>query len=296
MQLVKTLRFILQHPFGRERPLTALSRYARWQLSSRTGLGCTVVPFVEDSVLIVAHGMTGATGNVYVGLHECDDMGFILHFLRGGDLFLDVGSNVGSYSVLAASAAGSACVAIEPLPATFRRLVDNLMINRIADQVEAHCAAVGATRGVLRFSADLDTMNHVVDEHYAGTQVEVPVLPLDEIVGDRAPIAMKIDVEGFEHEVLTGAAGVLANSSLKAVLMEASDLRGSYARAAQSPTEILEQAGFEPHRYDARARKLRRCDSDLRSEHGNTLYLRDADFVRERVSTARTFRVGPWRI
>jgi hypothetical protein len=49
-------------------------------------------------------GMTGATGNLYVGLHEFEEMAFLLHFLRPGDLFADVGANVGSYTILAAVA------------------------------------------------------------------------------------------------------------------------------------------------------------------------------------------------
>ena len=47
-----------------------------------------------------AAGMTGATGNVYCGLHEFEDMALVLHALRPRDLFVDVGANVGSYTVL----------------------------------------------------------------------------------------------------------------------------------------------------------------------------------------------------
>lgn len=297
MRLTKTLRFILRHPLGRQRPLTALGRFARWQLSSRTGLGSSVVPFVGDAVLVVARGMTGATGNVYVGLHECDDMGFFLHFLRADDLFLDVGANIGSYTVLAASAAGSRCVAVEPVPSTFERLMDNLLINRLSERAEAHRVALGSSRGTLRFSTDLDTMNHVVDESYVGAQQAVPVLTLDELLGERAPIAMKIDVEGFEREVLRGAPRFLSNPNLRAVLMEATDLEARYdAHGDASACSMLEAAGFVPHRYDACARSLSPCTADARSDYGNSLYLRDVEFVRDRLRSAPKFKVGPWQI
>lgn len=46
--------------------------------------------------------MRGATGNVYVGLHEFESMGFVLHVLRSSSAFIDVGANVGAYTVLAA--------------------------------------------------------------------------------------------------------------------------------------------------------------------------------------------------
>jgi len=40
-------------------------------------------------------GETGVTGNIYTGLHEFSSMGYLLHVLREGDLFVDVGANVG---------------------------------------------------------------------------------------------------------------------------------------------------------------------------------------------------------
>jgi FkbM family methyltransferase len=256
-----------------------------------------VVPFVGDSVLLVSRGMTGATGNVYVGLHECDDMGFFLHFLRPGDLFLDVGANVGTYTVLAASAARSRCIAVEPIPSTFGRLMDNVRINRLETLVETHCVALGASGGTLRFSTDLDTRNHAVAEDYAGAKQLVDVAALDELLGERVPVAMKIDVEGFEREVLRGAPRFLANRGLKAILMEATELHQRYdADGEPSACSMLEDAGFSPHRYDACTRTLSPCPSSSRSDCGNSLYLRDVGFVRERLSTAQTFRVGPWRI
>ena len=44
--------------------------------------------WIKGSKLIVRNGMTGATGNIYCGLHEFADMGFVLHLLRPGDLAL----------------------------------------------------------------------------------------------------------------------------------------------------------------------------------------------------------------
>ena len=46
--------------------------------------------------------MTGATGNIYCGLHEFIELTFLLHLLRPNDLSLNIGANVGSYIILAA--------------------------------------------------------------------------------------------------------------------------------------------------------------------------------------------------
>jgi len=44
-----------------------------------------------------------------------NDMGFLLHFLRKDDLFLDVGANIGSYTVLAGGAVGAKSISFEPV-------------------------------------------------------------------------------------------------------------------------------------------------------------------------------------
>ncbi len=61
-----------------------LRRFAAWQIGARLVPGPVVCPFANGSWLLARPGMTGATGNVYVGLHEFADMAFVLHVLRGG--------------------------------------------------------------------------------------------------------------------------------------------------------------------------------------------------------------------
>ncbi len=100
MSLLNSLGFILRHPLNRRQPGAALVRWLRWQVGSRLLPGPVLAPFVNDVRLIVEAGMTGATGNVYCGLHEFEDMALVLHALRSGDLFVDIGANVGSYFML----------------------------------------------------------------------------------------------------------------------------------------------------------------------------------------------------
>src|SRR5262245_10746432 len=135
MSPIETLSYILKHPFNRGRPLAAVARYIRWQFESRVAAGPLAVAFVDDVKLIVSQGMTGATGNIYCGLHEFEDMGFALHLLRPGDLFVDVGANVGSYSLLAA-ATGADVIAFEPGEA-FPLLKRNVEANHLL--VDCRC-------------------------------------------------------------------------------------------------------------------------------------------------------------
>src|SRR5262245_41975942 len=119
MALSELLSFVWNHPLNSTDRIAALGRVARWQIASRLVSGPIALPFVEGTSLLASSGMTGATGNWYCGLHEVRDMSFVLHLLRPGEKFLDVGANVGSYTVLAAGAVGAQVTSVEPVPRTF---------------------------------------------------------------------------------------------------------------------------------------------------------------------------------
>jgi predicted RNA methylase len=101
--------------------------------------------------------MTGATKNLYCGLDDFEDMGFLLHALRPSDLFIDIGANVGSFTVLAGAVVGASCIAIEPIFETYKKLLDNIAINRLNGRCEALNVAVGSEEGELEFTAGLDS-------------------------------------------------------------------------------------------------------------------------------------------
>ena len=285
--------FLLNHPLNRRNRPAALGRYLRWQIGARLVPGDVVVPFVEDARLLVRPGMTGATGNIYTGLHEYGDMAFVLHLLRDGDLFVDVGANVGSYTVLAASACGARVIAIEPIPSTFRHLLDNIHLNAIEDKVEALNIGLGGEGGQLLFTAESDTTNHVISPDEDGTReiVRVPVKRLDDCLkGKEPPVLIKVDVEGFETEVVKGAESVLQNDGLLAVIMELNGSGERYGFDEQALHARMLDFGFEPCRYDPASRSLKRLEGK-NSASGNTLYVRHHAEASKRLKTARRYRI-----
>lgn len=192
----KILKPLLQHPLNQANKMAAVKRFLRWQLATRLLNVPYVMPIVDDTVLVMEKGMTGATGNWYNGLHEAADMAFLLHALRAEDVFIDVGANVGSYTVLAAGAVGATTVSFEPIAATFARLQRNITANGAEGRATAHNIGLGAQDDVLRFTADDDAKNHVITDTYDGAVVEVPVRRVDDMLEGKVPFIAKIDVEG----------------------------------------------------------------------------------------------------
>lgn len=216
--LLRTWRFIDNHPLASRKRLLAIINCIRWQFGSSLLRMPVVFSWIGESKLIIEKGMNGATGNLYAGLHEFYDIAFCLHFLRSGDLFVDVGANIGSFTILASKVVGAKSLTLEPVPKTFSYLQENIRINKIEKLVDSRCCAAGSHHGTIKFSTDRDTTNYVVQENYSGKSMNVPVMPLEELLQELQPSLIKIDVEGYEPEVIRGAEKILKYDSLLAIL------------------------------------------------------------------------------
>jgi FkbM family methyltransferase len=283
LSLANTLGFIVNHPVNRQRKLQAVLRFVRWQLSSRLALGPIVYEWINGSRFIVRAGETGLTGNIYTGLHEFSDMMFVLHALRADDLFVDIGANVGSYTILACAAVGARGYAFEPVPGSYERLVENIRLNHLESRVCCVNTGIGKEAGVLTFTTDGDTTNHVLAEgETSANTLDVEVQRLDTALDGDMPVMLKIDVEGFETEVLEGAQETLKNKSVHAVVME---LNGSGRRYGYDESLLLElmlDNDFRTYVYDPVDRNLSSLGGKNVSS-GNTLFVRDEAVVRQRI-------------
>jgi FkbM family methyltransferase len=276
--MINTLKFILTHPLNRGRPISTLVRYASWQLRSRLQ-DEVVVDWIEGTRLVARNGMTGATGNIYCGLHEFADMAFVLHALGPDDLFVDVGANIGSYSILASGVVGAQSIAIEPDPGTAESLARNVEVNALTDHVEIVRTAVGAEEGEIVFTSGRDTMNRIATSADKDRQV-VPLRKLDDILEGKDPVVIKMDVEGFEHEALRGALETLKNPSLVAIQLETVD---DESRA------LIEGAGFQEFSYDPQTRTLHKGPS---IGMFNQLFVRGVQELVERLQATPQRRVN----
>ena len=286
----RTINFIATHPLAKRNKSKAFGRFFKWQIGRKINPYPTVFPFVENSTLLVSAGMTGATGNIYTGLHEFNDMGFLLHFLRKSDGFVDIGANVGSYTILASSVVGAKTIAVEPSPSTFVHLINNIHVNQVEALVTPHNIGLGDNPGSTHFTDGLDTVNHMVpsDDTIQPGLIEIEVNTLDNLLQGKDISLMKIDVEGYEKFVLEGGSNTLASSSLQAIIIELNGSGDRYGIDESEIHELLLTNNFNPYSYDPLSRELVSL-----STFGlyNTIYIRNIEQVRERVSTARKFTV-----
>jgi FkbM family methyltransferase len=288
LRVLHTLRHLWSHPLNSGRRGRALLRWAAFQFARRT-LGCAFLVPLAGPVRVVVEGGDHASLVVYAGLFDYQEMLLTVHLLRPGDLFVDVGANVGIYTLLASVAAGADTVAFEPVPAARRRLLEHVALHGAGNRVEVRPTAVGARPGRLRVERTRGALNRVVDAAPAGggggdeSTVEVEAERLDAALRDRRPTVLKVDVEGYEAAVLEGAGDLLADPGLLAVLVE---LAGHGRRFGFDEDEIrrrLRDHGFEEVGYDPRSRSLVRTG---RPSCANALFVRTGREVEERLRSA----------
>lgn len=145
---------------------------------------------------------------------------------RPGDTFLDVGANMGYYTVKIGARVGpkGKVFSFEPNPHMFDFLSDNVMINAFQERAQLFKAAVGAESGETWFSfLRREPGGGAVHDERLGVEdeIRVPVVCLDDAIPADQPVHLiKIDVEGFEPQTLKGMHGLLARSPDAAVVVE----------------------------------------------------------------------------
>ncbi|PWB83569.1 MAG: FkbM family methyltransferase [Methylocystaceae bacterium] len=169
------------------------------------------------------------------------ELRLIRAYLRNGDHVIDVGANVGDTALTAALQVGAeGCVwAIEAHPRTYSFLKGNLALNG-AKNIMALNAAAASEPGSLSFSDDRrDDMNRV-----GGTGIDVEARRLDDLVPHHGPIdLLKIDVEGYELQVLGGAPDILLRT--RCVLFEVAESHfQQYGYNLATVLELLATRGF----------------------------------------------------
>jgi len=146
---------------------------------------------------------------------------FVYKHIDDYNVFLDIGANIGTYSILFAKK-GLKGYAFEPVNSNFDALTTNLRLNDIEGKVKAFPIALGEKKGKANFTFDpINTgASHLTDnsgfleETENPEFVDVDVVPLDDVldkldIKKNDKIFIKIDVEGMEENVIKGAQGFI---------------------------------------------------------------------------------------
>jgi FkbM family methyltransferase len=165
------------------------------------------------------------------GVYDLTVSETLARLITPGDTVIDAGANIGYMTLLSAMAAGSTgtVLAFEPHPDLFPIIQQNLMATKARYRVahaELHNEALGAEPGIARlqlpsgFTAN-DGIAQIVSTVDAETpSIAVTVNTLDAILGQKSATVLKLDVEGFELQVLQGSIRAIAEKRIRHIVFE----------------------------------------------------------------------------
>lgn len=179
------------------------------------------------------------------GLMGRKDRRHLEQWIRPGMRVLDVGSNLGLYSVLMARLVGvqGRVVCFEPDPVLFQAFRRNCALNGV-DWVEGHNCALGARSARLSFHQKITNSG---DNHLGQTQprdrlfrrtIEADVVALDVFLPGLEVDFIKIDIQGWELEALRGMQQTLAAQPAVTVYFEF--FPAAYQRAGTTWRELVD--------------------------------------------------------
>ncbi len=289
--MFSSIRAFWRHPATRHKPWSSVARYLSINAALRVSKRPVIGEFTDSAKLIVDLRMTQTLGCAYYGFVDYADMLFVCRLLRPGDVMFDIGANVGLYSVLASKLAGASVVAFEPIPANHLRLLDNIGLNHVWDKVRVERVGLGREPGEIQFVEDFADghTSHAMPTGGSGQSVTCKIVPLDSQCAGGVPDFLKLDVEGFEEEVLAGGKATFADPKLKVVLMEVNGSAVRYGRTDDDLHAAIRAYGFEPYAFEHETNGLVRQPSF--GPRTNTLYIRDLEFAQARLKSAPPVRI-----
>ena len=207
--------------------------------------------------------------------------------LKPGDTVVDVGANIGYFSLLFAHCVGNtgSVYSFEPVPALASKLEKNVELNHFG-QVIVSTIALSDHRGTARFYSgpeDNTGLSSLREPRQSSGSFDAELAPFDDLVKDSSAITLvKIDVEGAELQVLRGMERLLRNARPNLLLEVTDTFLRELGDSASSLLAFLDQFGYVCYLIGDGLTLLEKSQNDL-PKQWNALFTSKKLFGQEAV-------------
>lgn len=270
-------------------------RAARWDALGKRG---SFLFEVQPGVRLRLYGDSELCRLIYCRNFERTERDFINRFLRPGDVFVDVGANIGLFALIAGARVGSTgrVIAFEPAASTYERLTENVRRNQLSSVICLNMALSNeeGTASLVSSIDGYDAWNSLARPTMGDSFAEEPIAMTtwDGYAQEHGLVGkvrmMKIDVEGWETRVLSGGRRFFERPDAPDLQVEFAP--GSAKSAGSSCEELygdLESLGYELYAYDPERCALRPAGVEETHSYINLIAAKDADFVNARLRASK---------
>jgi FkbM family methyltransferase len=219
--------------------------------------------------------------SMFLGNYEPEQTLWFRRCLRPGDLVVDVGASFGYYTTLSSSLVGPTgkVFAFEPSPIASQVIANAIAESPMRNVVLTKAALGRAAATVSLFLPNTPNLHSpsILPSDDAYVPVEVPVLRLDEFepLANQGKIRLlKMDVEGYEPDVLDGMTGLIRDGRVENIICEFNS--GWLRRNSTTPAALLEK--FLSYGFVVRAKTV--LQDSLPEPYGDHYDLQDIWFAK----------------
>ncbi len=231
---------------------------------------------VDSGIRLRFHLDSEVAKLIYCDSYELIERKFLKSFLRPADIFVDIGANIGLFSLIAANCVGPSgkIYAFEPTPKIYRRLLENVDLNGF-NNIDCFQLALSDRKEMAPF-------NLSQDGHDAWNSFAPPIAgdsfykemvhceTWDNFASQHALFGkvtmIKLDVEGWETHLLSGACHFLSRNDAPLLQVEFTDEAArSAGSSAKALYRTLEALGYRMYTFDPKKRKL--CPDPIRDTY-----------------------------
>jgi FkbM family methyltransferase len=246
--MITSLKALFSTPYNKRRPFFAFLRLLRWKWIRLFKLSNVRYRLWGNKFMYLNHDSFQSMWIMYNYIVDWEEFNLIAKLVKQGDIVADIGANMGFYSIwMSKFTCGDAAIhSFEPDEKNFQRLTKNIETNNLEKIIKANNEAAGAFEGETFFTKGLDGENHIATGQTSAT-VKIKITTLDSYCRLHKLNHLrycKVDVEGFELDVLKGAAYLLSEKKIDVLQLE---INATMQNSTYNATQLL--AFVKEHGY-----------------------------------------------
>lgn len=255
MGILKLFFKVLNHPLNKKHKINTIGRILWWKANQlffhlpalvtidKSGMKCLCDPKRSYGGLMI-----------YLNLPEYKEMTFLKNILTEKSTFIDVGANIGIYSLLAASVIKTGKIySFEPVASILDDLYRNIRINNLEDRVQVLEKVASDKTGYSEFvMEDVSEYSHI-SCNKTTRSLSVPSVKLDDFCENKKISfvdIIKIDVEGAEFKVLKGLEGYLKKGKVGILIIELNRTNQFFGKDSNGIINYLRELNYHIFKFN----------------------------------------------